>query len=299
MKTHSGKGTREYALWVNLRYRHKEKMSAAWRDSFDAFLSDMGPRPPGHRLVTKDNKLYSKDTCVWSRVKGPRPKSKNPQPPPQDLTGQTFGAWTVLHRAKVSATRSGWRCRCCCGLEQNVVTHDLTSGHTRSCGCMASALISHALQQKEGDILPGQQYGRLTVLDRAENRHLQRRWRCRCVCGNETTVYASQLRNEQTRSCGCWAAEVWAALPEENRTHGMSRTHEYGTWLYLKYTYAKDEVCLSWRESFEAFLADMGPCPEDHQILRLNRWMPYSKENCTWQSTTGNPKPAPRTLAVK
>ena len=52
----------------------------------------------------------------------------------------------------------------------------------------------------------GNHYGRLTVLKRAEsyqNRNKKAQWLCRCNCGNLIIVYASNLRNGNTRSCGC------------------------------------------------------------------------------------------------
>lgn len=54
----------------------------------------------------------------------------------------------------------------------------------------------------------GTRYGRLLVLDRAENnKHGQARWRCQCDCGVETLVSGLLLRRGATRSCGCLTRE--------------------------------------------------------------------------------------------
>lgn len=55
--------------------------------------------------------------------------------------------------------------------------------------------------------LTGQKFGKLTVIERAENR-IQRcgktetRWLCKCDCGNFNTVTAKNLRQNDTTSCG-------------------------------------------------------------------------------------------------
>lgn len=62
--------------------------------------------------------------------------------------------------------------------------------------------------------LTGQRFGRLTVL-REGNRIIdggyamshKARWICRCTCGNETVVLGENLRQGNTRSCGCLGAE--------------------------------------------------------------------------------------------
>lgn len=52
--------------------------------------------------------------------------------------------------------------------------------------------------------LTGQRFGRLTVIERVQNTKTgQTRWLCRCTCGCETTVNGHELRNGDTKSCGC------------------------------------------------------------------------------------------------
>ena len=56
-------------------------------------------------------------------------------PPFKDLTGQKFGRLTVIERDVSIKGRVKWVCRCDCGNLQSVVTSNLKSGHTKSCGC--------------------------------------------------------------------------------------------------------------------------------------------------------------------
>ncbi len=51
--------------------------------------------------------------------------------------------------------------------------------------------------------LTGQKFGRLTVLEPAENVGRDTAWRCRCECGSEAVVKTGNLRSGNVRSCGC------------------------------------------------------------------------------------------------
>lgn len=57
----------------------------------------------------------------------------------RDLSGRTFGGWTVDRFAGYRVTASGkapcWLCRCECGTTRAVRAGDLTSGASTSCGC--------------------------------------------------------------------------------------------------------------------------------------------------------------------
>ena len=53
-----------------------------------------------------------------------------------DLTGQRFGKLTALEPARDARGRTAWRCRYDCGNETVVLTGNLRSGRTKSCGCM-------------------------------------------------------------------------------------------------------------------------------------------------------------------
>lgn len=56
---------------------------------------------------------------------------------PLDLTGQTFGRWSVLCNAGRKINRSSvWVCHCECGTIREVIIGKLRSGHSKSCGCL-------------------------------------------------------------------------------------------------------------------------------------------------------------------
>lgn len=63
----------------------------------------------------------------------------------KDLTGSTFGMWTVISRASVSSDgRAWWRCRCQCGTVRDVVGKSLRSGRSKGCGCTRKDVASAA-----------------------------------------------------------------------------------------------------------------------------------------------------------
>lgn len=56
-------------------------------------------------------------------------------------------------------------------------------------------------------------FGRLTVLERAENdKHGNAMWRCACSCGKEKVVLGTSLRKGSTTSCGCKNIEIVKGL---------------------------------------------------------------------------------------
>lgn len=58
-----------------------------------------------------------------------------------DLTGKTFGYWTVISRTVNSKEgRSMWMCRCKCGTERAVRGYNLRNGTSKSCGCLSAEM---------------------------------------------------------------------------------------------------------------------------------------------------------------
>lgn len=60
----------------------------------------------------------------------------------KDLTGQTFGRLTVIRRMENYVRANGapcsqWLCKCECGNLVPVIIGSLTSGNTKSCGCLS------------------------------------------------------------------------------------------------------------------------------------------------------------------
>lgn len=52
--------------------------------------------------------------------------------------------------------------------------------------------------------LTGQRFGRLTVVERAENKSERTAWLCKCDCSNKVIVPSVYLTTGKTKSCGCY-----------------------------------------------------------------------------------------------
>jgi hypothetical protein len=53
----------------------------------------------------------------------------------KDLTGLSFGRWTVLSLCQTNKTRTRWNCRCNCGTERIIAGYRLLGEESKSCGC--------------------------------------------------------------------------------------------------------------------------------------------------------------------
>lgn len=60
----------------------------------------------------------------------------------QDLTGQRFGRLVALKRVEGKNGRKEWLCQCDCGAIKAITAGALTSGETKSCGCLQKELLS-------------------------------------------------------------------------------------------------------------------------------------------------------------
>lgn len=147
------------------------------------------------------------------------------------------------------------------------------------------------------DDLTGRVFGRLTALRRNGTNSQGASWKCRCECGQLTTVRAAHLKNGNTKSCGC--------LREENVrtkavTHGATvngvRTPEYTAWLniiqrctnpnsshYEYYGGRGITVSARWLKSYAAFFAHIGLRPSpSHSVDRIKNHLGYKPGNVRW-----------------
>ena len=140
---------------------------------------------------------------------------------------------------------------------------------------------------------PGDRYGRLVLKEHVASSKKGAVWLCACDCGDNTIIPSGSFRSGNTRSCGCLFSEQ---ARRQAVTHGMSRTGMYRRWCamikrcenprdkaYKHYGARGIEVCKEWRESFEAFLEDVGECPQPgYSLDRINNDGNYEPGNVRW-----------------
>ncbi|WP_328981757.1 hypothetical protein OG258_19885 [Streptomyces mirabilis] len=135
-------------------------------------------------------------------------------------------------------------------------------------------------------IMAGDRYHRLVVTEVVPGKV-----HSLCDCGTPHTIRRDHW-GKAVKSCGCLAKEL---ISVRSTTHGMTKSPTYRTWVAMiqrctnpgrsNYPYYGGRgitVCSRWRNSFEAFLQDMGERPDGMTLDRVDTDGSYEPGNCRW-----------------
>lgn len=115
----------------------------------------------------------------------------------KDLTGMTFGSWTVLgfdlEGTRKHRNNAYWFSKCTCGTERSVRGTALKQGKSLSCG--------HSDNYRN----IGKRFGKLTILDtiyKTINGTKREYYKCHCDCGREKDIRCDGINSGSVVSCG-------------------------------------------------------------------------------------------------
>lgn len=119
-----------------------------------------------------------------------------------NLIGMTFHNLTIINEVEtpihIKRKSRYYLCKCICDNTVIVQSCNLTSGHSKSCGCLATSKA----KKKWNDII-GKKFGILTTINIGRKIKNYQLIMCKCDCGTIKEVYGSSLISGSIKSCGC------------------------------------------------------------------------------------------------
>ena len=138
--------------------------------------------------------------------------------------------------------------------------------------------------------LANRRFGRLVVKACLGRKANQTWWACQCDCGSQVRACSGDLVTKTTGSCGCLNRDL---SKQRATTHGKTDTSEHNIWCSMKRRCYKVNspaykwygargivICDRWRNSFQAFLDDMGEKPSGMSIDRIDNDGSYTCGKC-------------------
>lgn len=187
-------------------------------------------------------------------------------------------------------------CVCDCGTRKSYIYWEITSGRTKSCGCLRH---HRRFEIPKG----GERYGHLEVIRsyvKGEKMRRRRYVECRCDCGVVKELEYYDIASGKRKSCGC---RSWEEVEHFKRIHGLSGERLYGIWkgmiercenerceAYRYYGGRGIKVCREWKEDLIKFYewSMKNGYKEELQIDRINNDGNYEPGNCRYVTAREN-----------
>lgn len=198
MSTHRRSHTTEWRAWRDMLGRCRNPTHASyanyggrgiavcpeWYD-FSRFFEDVGLRPTGrYSLERLNNNLgYFPANVVWATQEQQMNNTR------QNVVISVFGDPMTLTEA---------------ARHHDVPTTTLKGRLERGVPPEVAVSATPPTGRPRSPVPTGQTFGRLTVLGFAGlSQDSHSLWKCQCICGKTTVVYARSIRRGATKSCGC------------------------------------------------------------------------------------------------
>lgn len=127
----------------------------------------------------------------------------NLSPYMKDLSNQRFNMLNVLFPVMCN-NKKQWLCKCDCGNYVVVSRNHLTSGNTKSCGCLLHNVMTKRWEQyrEDSDVI-GEKFGRLTTVAFVGVKNKEAIYHFKCECGNDVELSMHSVKQGVVKSCGC------------------------------------------------------------------------------------------------
>jgi len=132
----------------------------------------------------------------------------------RNLAGIRFGNLVAIERVGTAKNeKATWACLCDCGNKAIVDSNSLRRGHIKSCGC----LRYEYLHKSKANNIEGQKFNMLKVIKRiGSDKNRNALFLCRCDCGNDVVVRATDITNGRKKTCGCKFIQALTKKREKN-----------------------------------------------------------------------------------
>ena len=102
-------------------------------------------------------------------------------------------------------------------------------------------LISYNNKLKLTNLLINKKFNKLTVINFAYTKKNKNYWNCKCDCGNYTTAYSTELKNNHKKSCGSCFTKFH---PQETSARGIWKNYKNCEWLtFIAYSQMNCHYC--------------------------------------------------------
>ena len=144
--------------------------------------------------------------------------------------------------------------------------------------------------------ITGKKYNMLKVISFYDIQDKKSRWLCECECGNKKILFGKDIKNGNTKSCGCLLHKKKYNKETETKIKRLQhiyyqmkqRCYDKNNPLYKHYGQRNITICKEWLNNINNFLnwALKNGYKNDLTIERIDVDGNYEPNNCKWITKT-------------